>query len=96
MRLPAAEGRAGAVQAEVVQPDIDEEFDPVDDLAQHLPDDLLIAGIQLDRLHPLQQFAERGRTQLQQGRLAEPGGGGVGPQSRAVAVVARHFIDDVL
>ena len=62
--LPAGQRRGRAVEAQVVEPDIDEELQPGADLLHHLSRDHLLPRAQLEALEQVVRGPDRQRRQL--------------------------------
>ena len=64
LRLAAGQRAGGAVEGEVVQPDVDQEAEALVDLLEHPNGDLLLARRQLERAEEVGGVADRERATL--------------------------------
>jgi hypothetical protein len=64
LRLAAGERAGGAVEREVVEPDVEEELEPVLDLLEHPLGDLALAGGELEGAEEVGRLVDRHRADL--------------------------------
>ena len=76
LRLAAGQRAGRAVEGEVVQPDVDEELQPLVDLLEHPLGDLLLARAEVERAQELRALADRHRRRPRRwtSRRASPRG----------------------
>src|SRR5262249_52603436 len=96
LRLPARKGRSGTAERKIVEPDVDQELQPIADLAKHLPGNLLLSLGQLQLFDPLKRLSDRQVTKLPNSITCKPGGGCVISKPRAAAGGASHLTDEVV
>ena len=81
---------------QVVEPDVDQELEPVADLADEVAGDVLLVAAELQPLEERVGPAERPLADLVEREVAEPDGRGVVAEPRAHARRARDVVDHPL
>jgi hypothetical protein len=91
LRLAAGQRARRAVEGEVVQPDVDEELQPLVDLLEHPLGDLPLARAELEPAQELRALADGHRRDLGDRAVAERDGEADGLEPCTVARGARHL-----
>ena len=97
LALAAGERGRAAGEREVVEPDVDQERQPVADLADQVAGDVLLVGGELQPLEEGQRLAQRPAADLVEGVAVEPDGRRVvaqpGPHARGAGDVVDHPLE---
>ncbi len=88
LRLAAGKRAGAPVEAQIVEPDAQQQFQPAADLAQHLPAGVRAAAGRLDRAEKRVQFVEVELADLVDGLALDGEQQPGGPDARAVAIGA--------
>ena len=96
LHFAAGKRGGGPGERQIVQAHVDQELQPVANLAGHLAGDLPLAVVELPVLELVQQPAQRQAAELVDRAAAEPHGRGVVAQPAAAADRALDLVDQML